>query len=86
MAKLFKSPASKKRVLRAKIQKPEIAQPGVKLAITQIKSGIGRLPKHKATLLGLGLKRMHQTVVVEDSDCIRGMINQISYLLKVERV
>jgi large subunit ribosomal protein L30 len=59
-------------------------QTAQKLAITLIKSGSGRLPKHTATLTGLGLRRINQTVVLEDTACIRGMINQISYLLKVE--
>lgn len=54
------------------------------LMITLIKSGAGRLPKHRATLKGLGLKKIQQTVVLEDTACIRGMINQIAYLLKVE--
>lgn len=54
------------------------------LSITLIKSRSGRLPKHKATLTGLGLRRINQTVVLEDTACVRGMVNQISYLLKVE--
>jgi len=61
-----------------KNQKPD------QLAITLIKSRSGRLPKHKATLTGLGLRRVNQTVKLEDTACVRGMINQISYLLKVE--
>ena len=56
-----------------------------KLSITLIKSRAGRLPKHKATLVGLGLKRIGQTVMLEDTPCIRGMINQVSYLLAVEQ-
>ena len=56
-----------------------------KLAITLIKSRFGRLPKHKATLQGLGLRRVGQTVLLEDSPCVRGMINQVSYLLAVEQ-
>jgi len=52
--------------------------------ITQIKSGIGYRKKTKDTLKALGLKRMHQTVEKKDSPSIRGMINKISYLLKVE--
>lgn len=56
------------------------------LKLTQIRSKIGRLPSHKECLRGLGLKRMHQTVEVIDTPCNRGMINKISYLLKVEEV
>ncbi len=57
-----------------------------KLSITLVKSRAGRLPKHKATLVGLGLRRIGQTVTLEDTPCIRGMINQISYLLVVEQI
>jgi large subunit ribosomal protein L30 len=55
-----------------------------KVKVTQIKSAIGRLENHKACLSGLGLRRMHQTVVVEDTASNRGMINKINYLLQVE--
>jgi len=54
------------------------------IKVTQIRSTIGRLPAHKACASGLGLRRMHQTVVVEDTACTRGMINKIAYMLKVE--
>ncbi len=56
------------------------------LRITQIKSGIGYKPKAKATLKALGLRIMQQTVEQNDSPDIRGMINVIPYLLKVEEV
>ena len=52
--------------------------------ITLVKSVIGRLAKHKACVAGPGLRRMHQTVEVEDTPCNRGMINKVSYLLKVD--
>lgn len=55
-----------------------------KLTITQVRSGAGCLPSHRATLLGLGLRKMHQTVVLEDTPCVRGMVAKISYLLQVE--
>lgn len=54
------------------------------LKITLVKSGAGRLPVHRATLVGLGLRRQRQTVVLEDTACTRGMINRVSYLLAVE--
>ena len=56
------------------------------LRITQIKSGIGYKPKAKATLKALGLRKMQQTVEQNDTPVIRGMINVIPYLLKVEEV
>ncbi|MXP67898.1 50S ribosomal protein L30 [Pantoea sp. Aalb] len=54
------------------------------IKITQVRSSIGRLPNHKATLVGLGLYRIGHTVEREDTPMIRGMINTISYMLKVE--
>ncbi|ALG68580.1 50S ribosomal protein L30 [Beggiatoa leptomitoformis] len=56
------------------------------LKVTQIKSVFGRLPKHRACVAGLGLRRMHHTVQVEDTPAVRGMINKVAYLLKVEDV
>lgn len=57
-----------------------------KLSVTMIKSKFGRLPKHQACLKGLGLRKMHQTVEVLNTPENRGMINKISYMLKVEEV
>ncbi len=54
------------------------------LRVTQVRSGIGRPPKQRKTLLGLGLTRMHKTVELEDTPCIRGMILKIQHLVKVE--
>ncbi|MEO0734418.1 MAG: 50S ribosomal protein L30 [Bacteroidota bacterium] len=55
-----------------------------KLKITQIKSVIDRPKQQKATILALGLKRMHQSVEREDTPVIRGMVNAVSHLVKVE--
>lgn len=57
-----------------------------KLSITLMKSRYGRLVSHQNCILGLGLKKIHQTRVVDDTPAIRGMINKVSYLLKVEEV
>jgi len=54
------------------------------VTVTLVKSTIGRLPAHRACVKGLGLRRMHQTVSVIDTPENRGMINKVSYLLKVE--
>ena len=56
------------------------------LRITQIKSGIGYKTKAKATLRALGFKKMQQVVEHSDSPQIRGMINVIPYLVKVEEL
>lgn len=54
------------------------------IKVTQTKSSIGRLPKHKATLRGLGLRKYNHTVELEDTPCVRGMINKVYYMVKVE--
>lgn len=54
------------------------------LKVTLVKSIIGRIQAHRACVSGLGLRRMHHTVEVLDTPANRGMINTVSYLLKVE--
>lgn len=56
------------------------------ISVTLIKSKYGRLENHQKCLIGLGLRKMHQTRVISDTPENRGMINKISYLLKVEEV
>ena len=55
-----------------------------KLKVTLVRSTIGRLKAHQACVSGLGIRRMHQAVVVEDTPSNRGMINAVQYMLKVE--
>ncbi len=55
-----------------------------KIKVTLVKSRFGRLKAHRACVAGLGLRRMHQTVEVIDTPENRGMINKVSYLLRVE--
>ncbi len=55
-----------------------------KIKVTLVRSVHGRLATHKACVRGLGLRRMHHTVEVEDTPCTRGMINKVSYMVKVE--
>ncbi|MFT5063032.1 MAG: large subunit ribosomal protein L30 [Gammaproteobacteria bacterium] len=52
--------------------------------VTLVRSTIGRLEKHRACVRGLGLRRMHHTVVVNATPENMGMINKVSYMLKVE--
>ena len=54
------------------------------LKVTLVRSMHGRLKSRKACVTGLGLKRMHQTIQIEDTSQVRGMINKVMYLLKVE--
>lgn len=55
-----------------------------KIKVTQIKSSFGRLKNHRACVAGLGLRRIGHTVEVEDTPSVRGMINAVHYLVKVE--
>ncbi|NNC78367.1 MAG: 50S ribosomal protein L30 [Woeseiaceae bacterium] len=54
------------------------------LKVTLVKSKNGRLKSHKACVAGLGLRKIHQTVTVQDTPENRGMINRVSYLVSVE--
>jgi large subunit ribosomal protein L30 len=57
---------------------------GATLKVTQVKSKHGRLKGHQACLVGLGLRRIGHTVVLEDTPSVRGMINKVSYMVSVE--
>ncbi|MCW9034273.1 MAG: 50S ribosomal protein L30 [Alphaproteobacteria bacterium] len=52
--------------------------------VTQIGSPIGRRKDQRATLVGLGLNKMHRTSELEDTPSVRGMINKVSHLVRVE--
>ncbi len=54
------------------------------LKITQLRSGIGAKPKHRGTLRALGLKRINHTVEQPDRPEIRGMLDRIPHLVRVE--
>jgi len=56
----------------------------MKIKVTLMGSKFGRKPGHRQCIEGLGLRRRHQTVEVIDTPANRGMINKVSYLLKVE--
>ena len=55
-----------------------------KLKVTLVKSVIGCKASHRATVRGLGLKRISHTVELQDTPAIRGMINKVYYLVKCE--
>jgi len=57
---------------------------GKTLKITLVRSLINTEASHRATVRGLGLRRLHHSVNVEDTPAVRGMINKVSYLLKCE--
>ena len=52
--------------------------------VTLVKSPIGTRDSHRATVLGLGLKKINQTRELEDTPAVRGMIGKVSYLVKVQ--
>jgi large subunit ribosomal protein L30 len=52
--------------------------------VTQIRSPIGRPGDQRATLIGLGLNKMHKTSELEDTPAVRGMINKVKHLTRVE--
>ena len=54
------------------------------IKVTLIKSISGRLKNHQACVCGLGLRRIGHTVEVEDTPSVRGMINKVNYLVRVE--
>lgn len=53
------------------------------MKVTLVRSMYGRLKRHQACVRGLGLRRMHQVVEVEDTPSTRGMVNAVSYMVKV---
>ena len=55
-----------------------------KLKVTLVKYPIGCVPKHRRTVEALGLKKVNKTVELPDNAAVRGMVNQVSYLVKVE--
>lgn len=63
-----------------------MAEANKKVKVTQIKSSIGVIPKHKKTLIALGLNKIGRTKIHNDNPVMNGMIDQVRYLLKIERV
>ncbi len=61
-----------------------MAEAGKTVTVTQIKSPIGRPADQRATLIGLGLNKLHRTRVLEDTPAVRGMIRKVSHLVSVE--
>ena len=53
------------------------------MKVKLVRSVNGRLERHKACVRGLGLRRMHQVVEVEDTPCTRGMVNAVYYMVKI---
>ena len=56
------------------------------LKITLVKSTIGAIPKHKATVAALGLKKIGQSVEKKNNEATKGMLQQVRHLVKVEEI
>ncbi|MBH69299.1 MAG: 50S ribosomal protein L30 [Rhodospirillaceae bacterium] len=54
------------------------------LKVTQIKSAIGRKPGQRETLIGLGLNKLNKTRTLEDTAAVRGMVNKVKHLVRIE--
>jgi large subunit ribosomal protein L30 len=57
-----------------------------RIKVTLVKSTIGAIPKHKATVAALGLKKLGKSNELPDNPAIRGMVQQVRHLVKVEEV
>ena len=64
--------------------KKQPAKSGKKIKVTLVKGLRGTIHKHRESVKGLGLRHREHTVEVEDTPAVRGMINRVSYLVKVE--
>jgi large subunit ribosomal protein L30 len=74
-----KAPAGKETA-----SKKDTAKSGKRIRVTLVRGLIGTRESHRATVRGLGLRRINHTVELEDTPAVRGMINKVSYLLKCE--
>jgi large subunit ribosomal protein L30 len=81
-----KKTEAKKEAPKAAAKKPAAkkkAPSGKTITVTQTGSPIGRKAYQRATLIGLGLNKMHRTSTLEDTPSVRGMINKVSHLVKI---
>jgi len=76
--------ATKTPARKAAAAKKETGKSGKTVSVTLVRGLIGTRESHRATVRGLGLRRINHTVVLEDTPSVRGMINKVSYLLKYE--
>ncbi len=80
-----KKAAAPKAEKKAPAKKTAAKKPsGKTVRVTQTGSPIGRHPKQRQTLIGLGLNKMNKTRELEDTPAVRGMINKVQHLVKVE--
>ena len=65
-------------------KKEAVKKSGKTVKVTLVRGVIGTRESHRATVRGLGLRRINHTVELEDTPAVRGMINKVSYLVKCE--
>ena len=65
---------------------PEKTNEPKKLRITYVRSAIGYSVRHKATIRTLGLRKLHQSVIHEDTPTLRGMLAKVNHLVQIEEV
>jgi len=76
-------PAAPKAAAKTPVKKEST---GGKVKVTQMTGSIARRWDQEATLIGLGLNKRHRSRVLEDTPCVRGMINKVRHLVVVEKV
>ncbi len=76
--------AEAKTTDKAKAKAETTAKAKATVRVTQVKSPIGRERSQRQTLVGLGLNKMHRTRELEDTPAVRGMINKVAHLIRVE--
>ncbi|UCD67049.1 MAG: 50S ribosomal protein L30 [Betaproteobacteria bacterium] len=76
--------AAKRPAPDQKVTKADKPKSDKTVRVTLVKSVIGTKASHRATVRGLGLRRIRHSVELEDTPSVRGMINKVSYLLRVE--
>ena len=79
-----KATARKAPAAKVTAEKTEAAKSGKKVRVTLVRGLIGTRESHRATVRGLGLRRINHTVELEDTPSVRGMINKVNYLVKCE--
>ena len=84
VAEKMKPEAAAKATKAQPVQASKAAATGATVSVTQIGSAIGRPFDQKQTLVGLGLNKMHRTRVLEDTPSVRGMINKVKHLVRVD--
>jgi large subunit ribosomal protein L30 len=78
-----KSSAAKKTAAKKPATAKSTTKSDKRVTVTLVRSINGTRQSHRDTVRGLGLRRMHHTVELEDTPAVRGMINKVNYLLKV---